>query len=1007
MKIYRGITEVLDLGFEPEGTERKELMVEHTISFRFEWQTYIKLEKGDSITYNGKKFYLKDDYVPEINKQTNGFVYDLKFYDIMERMKDIKLKYNGETDFKLTTTGSQFLDVVVSSFSGITKGSFPEGFKEIHFENLSVFDALNLIAEAYNTEWWLNGSILNISKCEFGEPVLLRRDIELDEITVSPSSETMITRLYAKGSTRNIPRGYSQDNRLKLATGYVDLIPDLPESKIIEGVHIFEDIYPRQTTSIVEVIQGSVGDTPIFTIRGNNTFEITQNDVIAGQPLKIAFNTGNLAGKEFELIIRGDNKFEIKYIQEGDLVIPNLTLKPEIGDEFFFFNFNAESVLPSLITQAENELLVAAQDYLDNLGSHLVYSCNTRSIYCEENEIDLDIGRVVTIQSPNIGSVSTRIRAYEKQLLNKYECNYKASDYSEYSRIKNIEKETGQKIDRYEIIDFANQVGSIGHTLSQWASDGYISPTEKIAVRQTKQRIFIEKQTVTEAANKYEINITSYNTAWTNYDAVLAKYSADSPENIPIENDFSLAEEEYKVEKVAIDNAITNAQKADIDSKQSKGDYLSSEIFYDLFDKVEISTGVWAIKAKYDFYSIGEVSAYGLGSGGSGGGSYDRLDSWADYDSTKSGWVLSALLGVDLNNRLLNVEGGSATSVSVTGTGDVIVGGSKSGNVITLTRGNQSWDNLSGKPATFTPSAHTHQASDITSGILNIARIPTGTTDTTVALGNHLHTGVYEPVFIKNTAFNKNFGTSAGTVSEGNHTHTFASLTSKPTTLSGYGITDASNSNHTHGLTRHSLAAPALIDGLTTSNFRTTLFGSAISGYNISTARWDATNLLGLGGYGTMIAWSGADTHGFLALKYNSQGAVIGGGNADNIRWSATLLNSLNYNDYAPTKTGTGASGTWNIDIIGNASTATKLQTARTIWGQSFDGTENVTGALSGATTITASISVAAPKVIFNAAGWSMEQVGDELQMKHNNVLKMRFTSTGSIIATEEITAFG
>ncbi len=64
-------------------------------------------------------------------------------------------------------------------------------------------------------------------------------------------------------------------------------------------------------------------------------------------------------------------------------------------------------------------------------------------------------------------------------------------------------------------------------------------------------------------------------------------------------------------------------------------------------------------------------------------------------------------------------------------------------------------------------------------------------------------------------------------------------------------------------------------------------------------------------------------------------------------------------------------------------------------------------GALTGATTISASTSVTTPKVIFAAAGWSMEQVGNELQMKHNNVLKMRFTSTGSIVATEEITAFG
>lgn len=43
------------------------------------------------------------------------------------------------------------------------------------------------------------------------------------------------------------------------------------------------------------------------------------------------------------------------------------------------------------------------------------------------------------------------------------------------------------------------------------------------------------------------------------------------------------------------------------------------------------------------------------------------------------------------------------------------------------------------------------------------------------------------------------------------------------------------------------------------------------------------------------------------------------------------------------------------INIAGNAATATKLRTARTIWGQSFDGTENVSGALTGVTSITAS----------------------------------------------------
>lgn len=45
-----------------------------------------------------------------------------------------------------------------------------------------------------------------------------------------------------------------------------------------------------------------------------------------------------------------------------------------------------------------------------------------------------------------------------------------------------------------------------------------------------------------------------------------------------------------------------------------------------------------------------------------------------------------------------------------------------------------------------------------------------------------------------------------------------------------------------------------------------------------------------------------------------------------------------------PTKTGSGASGTWGIGITGNAGSASKLQTPRSLWGNDFDGTEPITG---------------------------------------------------------------
>ena len=68
------------------------------------------------------------------------------------------------------------------------------------------------------------------------------------------------------------------------------------------------------------------------------------------------------------------------------------------------------------------------------------------------------------------------------------------------------------------------------------------------------------------------------------------------------------------------------------------------------------------IHAKKAIYSDGDVGAFGMdgddgGSGsGSGGTSYNRLDAWADYDLSKSGWVLSAGLGADLDARLKTIE---------------------------------------------------------------------------------------------------------------------------------------------------------------------------------------------------------------------------------------------------------------------------------------------------------------------------------------------------------------
>ena len=120
---------------------------------------------------------------------------------------------------------------------------------------------------------------------------------------------------------------------------------------------------------------------------------------------------------------------------------------------------------------------------------------------------------------------------------------------------------------------------------------------------------------------------------------------------------------------------------------------LDAATFDDLFEKVNIGTTSapkYAIRAKYGLYADGFLSSLGLnpsGGGGTGGGSYDRLDLWGDYTSERAGWVLSAGLGYELHNRVSSLEGGSALSFTTEGTGNVVTVVKKSGTAVVVTKG--------------------------------------------------------------------------------------------------------------------------------------------------------------------------------------------------------------------------------------------------------------------------------------------------------------------------------
>lgn len=129
-----------------------------------------------------------------------------------------------------------------------------------------------------------------------------------------------------------------------------------------------------------------------------------------------------------------------------------------------------------------------------------------------------------------------------------------------------------------------------------------------------------------------------------------------------------------------------------------------------------------------------------------------------------------------------------------------------------------------------------------------------------------------------------------------------------------------------------------------------------------------------------MDCYSGTDVGGGVAFGVNRQklGAYIMRSTAARTAWveSAELLHTQNYTSYTVTKTGSGASGTWGISISGNATTSTKLATARSINGTNFDGSGNITTATWG-TARTLTIGNTGKSV--NGGGnvsWSLSEIG-------------------------------
>ena len=480
---------------------RFELMKEDYVNLVFSLSNPVQLEIGDNIDYEGSVFYVTGKTYPTFNASTGGYDYSVRFDSHYYRWKNHILFYdrqgNKEASWSLTRAPEAHLSIVVSNlrslgfryngkeYQAVVDSSVDAVAKLVQYDSTNIVDALTKIAEAWECEWWVEGDKIYIGRIERGDPVDLEIGRQVASMPRSQSQDLFATRLYAFGSTRNIPSGYRKgesgtvvqgvvQKRLMLPKGtpYVDVVQGLTEDQIVEAVVIFDDIYPRKIGTITEVIpkevteEGEDGTSETFTVYRfkDSGLSFSEEYVLPGKELRVVFQTGPLSGMDFALRFNPEGLpeddpeaqvFEIVRNDSYGQTLPESPLIPGTGNKYILYNFDTQYVSDTLIPQAEEELLRRTIEYKAKVVSDpSTYTCVLNSYYASgydenngilnpEKAIDLSVGQRVRLINKAYfeNGRESRVLGFEKKLDIPYDSpSYTVGESAAYSRLGELER---------------------------------------------------------------------------------------------------------------------------------------------------------------------------------------------------------------------------------------------------------------------------------------------------------------------------------------------------------------------------------------------------------------------------------------------------------------------------------------------------------------------------------------------------------------------------------------
>jgi hypothetical protein len=396
------------------------LMKEDYIVLPFSVPEPIYFKLGDYVDLSGvlddslggllsKVYEVTDLQKPSFNASTAGYDYELKLDAYYWKWKNKIFKYTPEhAGYEASWSLTAALDVQLGVFLRNLKAlGYTYKGKEFVFEidstvenkavamtydNMNLLDALFSMAgeDKWNCDCWITDNVIHFGRNEFGDAVKIELGVEASAMTRSESKGTYATRIYAFGSTRNIPENYRPieeqtvvngvvQRRLMLPAGtpYIDVYPDMSQEEAIEDIVVFDEVYPRleNTMSSVSTRTETVtnedgGQETVTYYRYRDTgLNFSKDYILPGQELTIIFQSGKMNGLEFGVIFDPDNNgsqlWEIVRSEDYGRPLPDDTIYPENDDKYILSGFDPKFVSVQMIPDAEQELKEKAQKIAD------------------------------------------------------------------------------------------------------------------------------------------------------------------------------------------------------------------------------------------------------------------------------------------------------------------------------------------------------------------------------------------------------------------------------------------------------------------------------------------------------------------------------------------------------------------------------------------------------------------------------------------------------------------